>query len=74
MCGIPNKSVAEAGRAILLGRAASGRMRDALSLLDQAIAYGGEVHEEGVRYAGCGGSPLSVHLLAALATTTAWRR
>lgn len=34
----------------LLGRAASGSMRDALSLLDQAIAYGvGEVREEGVR-------------------------
>ena len=34
----------------LLGRAASGSMRDALSLLDQAIAYGiGEVHEDGVR-------------------------
>ena len=34
----------------LLGRAAAGSMRDALSLLDQAIAYGvGEVCEEGVR-------------------------
>jgi DNA polymerase-3 subunit gamma/tau len=34
----------------LLGRAAGGSMRDALSLLDQAIAYGvGEVREEGVR-------------------------
>jgi len=34
----------------LLGRAAAGSMRDALSLLDQAIAYGmGEVKEEGVR-------------------------
>lgn len=34
----------------LLGRAASGSMRDALSLLDQAIAYGvGEVREDGVR-------------------------
>ncbi|MBA4710102.1 DNA polymerase III subunit gamma/tau [Aquitalea aquatica] len=34
----------------LLGRAAAGSMRDALSLLDQAIAYGmGEVREEGVR-------------------------
>ncbi|TCW31452.1 DNA polymerase III subunit gamma/tau [Gulbenkiania mobilis] len=34
----------------LLGRAASGSMRDALSLLDQAIAYGvGEVAEDGVR-------------------------
>ncbi|MGL6071745.1 DNA polymerase III subunit gamma/tau [Craterilacuibacter sp.] len=34
----------------LLGRGAAGSMRDALSLLDQAIAYGvGEVKEEGVR-------------------------
>ncbi|PTU64872.1 DNA polymerase III subunit gamma/tau [Chromobacterium sp. Panama] len=34
----------------LLGRAASGSMRDAQSLLDQAIAYGlGEVKEDGVR-------------------------
>lgn len=34
----------------LLGRAAGGSMRDALSLLDQAIAYGvGEVREDGVR-------------------------
>ena len=34
----------------LLSRAAAGSMRDALSLLDQAIAYGvGEVREEGVR-------------------------
>lgn len=34
----------------LLGRAAAGSMRDALSLLDQAIAYGmGEVREDGVR-------------------------
>ncbi|PRP71373.1 DNA polymerase III subunit gamma/tau [Chromobacterium amazonense] len=34
----------------LLGRAASGSMRDAQSLLDQAIAYGlGEVREDGVR-------------------------
>lgn len=34
----------------LLGRAAAGSMRDALSLLDQAIAYGmGQVKEEGVR-------------------------
>lgn len=34
----------------LLSRAASGSMRDALSLLDQAIAYSlGEVKEEGVR-------------------------
>jgi DNA polymerase-3 subunit gamma/tau len=34
----------------LLARAAQGSLRDALSLLDQAIAYGGgEVREEGVR-------------------------
>ncbi|MDN0076554.1 DNA polymerase III subunit gamma/tau [Crenobacter sp. SG2303] len=34
----------------LLGRAAAGSMRDALSLLDQAIAYGvGRVEESGVR-------------------------
>nr|WP_294865009.1 DNA polymerase III subunit gamma/tau [uncultured Pseudogulbenkiania sp.] len=34
----------------LLGRAAAGSMRDALSLLDQAIAYGvGKVEEGGVR-------------------------
>jgi DNA polymerase-3 subunit gamma/tau len=34
----------------LLGRAAAGSMRDALSLLDQAIAYGvGNVEEGGVR-------------------------
>ncbi len=34
----------------LLSRAAEGSMRDALSLLDQAIAYGsGSVHEEEVR-------------------------
>lgn len=34
----------------LLGRAAAGSMRDALSLLDQAIAYGvGDVREDGVR-------------------------
>jgi len=35
----------------LLARAASGSMRDALSLLDQAIAHGaGRVEEEGVRF------------------------
>ncbi|WP_036665510.1 DNA polymerase III subunit gamma/tau [Paludibacterium yongneupense] len=40
----------EAPALALLGRAASGSMRDALSLLDQAIAYGvGRVEEEGVR-------------------------
>ncbi len=34
----------------LLGRAAAGSMRDAMSLLDQSIAYGlGDVREEGVR-------------------------
>ncbi|NDV12843.1 DNA polymerase III subunit gamma/tau [Crenobacter caeni] len=40
----------EAPALALLGRAAQGSMRDALSLLDQAIAYGiGEVREDGVR-------------------------
>ncbi|MEN3031532.1 DNA polymerase III subunit gamma/tau [Chromobacterium amazonense] len=44
--GIPYEAPALA----LLGRAASGSMRDAQSLLDQAIAYGlGEVREDGVR-------------------------
>ncbi|WP_028451174.1 DNA polymerase III subunit gamma/tau [Chitinilyticum aquatile] len=40
----------EAGALNLLGHAAHGSMRDALSLLDQAIAYGaGKVEEAGVR-------------------------
>ncbi|QDQ25840.1 DNA polymerase III subunit gamma/tau [Chitinimonas arctica] len=40
----------EAGALTLLGHAAAGSMRDALSLLDQAIAYGaGTVEEAGVR-------------------------
>lgn len=40
----------ESGALALLGRAAAGSMRDAQSLLDQAIAYGlGEVKEDGVR-------------------------
>lgn len=40
----------EAGSLNLLGHAAHGSMRDALSLLDQAIAYGaGQVEEAGVR-------------------------
>ena len=40
----------EAPALALLGRAAAGSMRDAQSLLDQAIAYGlGEVKEDGVR-------------------------
>lgn len=40
----------EAPALALLGRAAAGSMRDALSLLDQAIAYGvGKVEEGGVR-------------------------
>ncbi|MFC4159374.1 DNA polymerase III subunit gamma/tau [Chitinimonas lacunae] len=40
----------EAAALPLLGHAASGSMRDALSLLDQAIAYGnGQVEEAGVR-------------------------
>ena len=41
---------ADAGALRLLARAADGSMRDALSLLDQAIAYGGgTVHEAEVR-------------------------
>ncbi len=41
---------ADDGALALLARAAQGSMRDALSLLDQAIAYGGgEVREEVVR-------------------------
>lgn len=40
----------EASALTLLGHAAAGSMRDALSLLDQAIAYGaGKVEEEGIR-------------------------
>jgi DNA polymerase-3 subunit gamma/tau len=40
---------AERGALILIARAADGSLRDALSLLDQAIAYcGGEVAEDGV--------------------------
>ncbi|WP_375591816.1 DNA polymerase III subunit gamma/tau [Chitiniphilus eburneus] len=40
----------EAGALPVLGHAANGSMRDALSLLDQAIAYGaGQVEEAGVR-------------------------
>ncbi|MEO8977906.1 MAG: DNA polymerase III subunit gamma/tau, partial [Casimicrobiaceae bacterium] len=40
----------EAPALALVARAAQGSLRDALSLLDQAIAFGaGEVHEEGVR-------------------------
>ncbi|WP_031254208.1 DNA polymerase III subunit gamma/tau [Curvibacter lanceolatus] len=41
---------AEEGALRLLARAARGSMRDALSLTDQAIAFGsGELHEAGVR-------------------------
>ena len=41
---------ADAGSLRLLSRAARGSMRDALSLTDQAIAYGaGQLSEEGVR-------------------------
>ncbi|MDZ7813645.1 MAG: DNA polymerase III subunit gamma/tau [Ideonella sp.] len=44
--GVP----ADAGALRLLGRAARGSMRDALSLSDQAIAYGGgKLEEAGVR-------------------------
>ena len=40
----------EAAALTLLGHAAAGSMRDSLSLLDQAIAYGsGKVEEVGVR-------------------------
>ncbi|GGY19052.1 DNA polymerase III subunit gamma/tau [Paludibacterium paludis] len=40
----------EPGALALLGRAAAGSMRDAMSLLDQSIAYGlGDVREDGVR-------------------------
>src|SRR5205085_353036 len=40
----------DTGALALIARAAQGSMRDALSLLDQAIAYGGgAVHEEVVR-------------------------
>jgi DNA polymerase-3 subunit gamma/tau len=42
--GVP----ADAGSLRLLGRAARGSMRDALSLTDQAIAYGGGRLDEGV--------------------------
>src|SRR5450631_2305134 len=38
----------EAGAVELIARAASGSLRDGLSLLDQAIAYGGGKVEEGV--------------------------
>jgi DNA polymerase III subunit gamma/tau len=42
--------VVDAGSLRLLSRAARGSMRDALSLTDQAIAYGGgQIAEEGVR-------------------------
>ena len=44
------KIEAEPGALRLLARAARGSMRDALSLTDQAIAFGaGALHEEGVR-------------------------
>ena len=41
---------ADAGALRLIGRAARGSMRDALSLTDQAIAYGGgQLEENAVR-------------------------
>ncbi len=44
------KIAADAGALALIAKAAAGSMRDALSLLDQAIAYGGgEVREPAVR-------------------------
>src|SRR5437762_2831231 len=44
------KIESDAGALALIARGAQGSMRDALSLLDQAIAYGGgAVHEEVVR-------------------------
>ena len=41
MCSTPSRSAFDDGALRLLGRAARGSMRDALSLTDQAIAYGG---------------------------------
>jgi DNA polymerase III subunit gamma/tau len=60
---------ADAGAVRLLGRAARGSMRDALSLTDQAIAFGaGQVREEAVRnMLGLSGASAAQALLAALA-------
>jgi DNA polymerase-3 subunit gamma/tau len=64
---------AEEGALRLLGRAARGSMRDALSLTDQAIAYGGgQLTEEGVAaMLGVAGAGLVLELLRALATRDA---
>jgi len=64
---------AEDGALRLLGRAARGSMRDALSLTDQAIAYGGgQLTEEGVAaMLGVAGAGLVLELLRALAARDA---
>ena len=64
---------AEEGALRLLGRAARGSMRDALSLTDQAIAYGGgQLTEEGVAaMLGVAGAGLVLELLRALAARDA---
>ena len=61
---------ADDGALRLLGRAARGSMRDALSLTDQAIAYGGgRLTESGVEaMLGVVGSGLVLQLLKALAS------
>ncbi|TVQ88435.1 MAG: DNA polymerase III subunit gamma/tau [Chromatiaceae bacterium] len=61
----------EAGALNLLARAADGSMRDGLSLLDQAIAFGaGRVGEADVRaMLGTRGGDLTLDLLAALAAS-----
>ena len=61
---------AEQGALRLLGRAARGSMRDALSLTDQAIAYGGgQLTEAGVEaMLGVVGSGMVLQLLQALAS------
>jgi DNA polymerase-3 subunit gamma/tau len=64
---------AEAPALVLLARAADGSMRDALSLLDQAIAFGGgEVKEADVRsMLGTVAGEQVQHLLEALASMDA---
>ncbi|MBK1705404.1 DNA polymerase III subunit gamma/tau [Halochromatium glycolicum] len=60
---------------MLLARAADGSMRDGLSLLDQAVAYGaGRVEVDDVRaMLGARGGELTIDLLEALADTAASR-
>ncbi len=60
---------AEAGALVRLARAANGSMRDALSLLDQAIAYGADAVRETdvVDMLGGADQPSIIHLLNALA-------